>query len=75
VCDSCSLFGKLSQTLDSLDGDDVRPSRSVEQRLNEWVMLARTKALAAQGRVFEARNEALRWPFASTSMAAISTQI
>jgi hypothetical protein len=45
----------------SLDSDDVRPSRSVEQRLNEWVMLARTRALAAQGRVFEARNEALRW--------------
>jgi hypothetical protein len=45
----------------SLDSDDVRPSRSVEQHLNEWVMLARTRALAAQGRVFEARNEVLRW--------------
>lgn len=45
----------------SLDSDDVRPSRNVEQRLNEWVMLARTKALEAQGRVFEARNEALGW--------------
>ena len=33
--------------------------RRVEQRLNEWVTLSRSKALAACGRLFEARDEAL----------------
>jgi hypothetical protein len=31
----------------------------VEQRRNEWVMLSRSKALAAGGRLFEARDEVL----------------
>jgi len=42
----------------------------VEQRLNEWVMLSRSKALAACGRTFEARNEALR-----TSTAAAPAHV
>jgi hypothetical protein len=33
--------------------------RRVEQRRNEWVMLSRSKALAAGGRPFEARDEVL----------------
>ena len=33
--------------------------RRVEQRRNEWVMLSRSKALAADGRLFEARDEVL----------------
>jgi hypothetical protein len=43
-----------------LEGDPGCPGCSVEQRLNEWVMLSRSKALAACGRMFEARDEALR---------------
>lgn len=43
-----------------LDAVECSPGR-VEQLLNEWVMLSRSKALAACGRVFEARDEVLCW--------------
>ena len=38
---------------------DVHASVLVEQLLNEWVKLARAKALAANGKIFEARDEIL----------------
>jgi hypothetical protein len=44
-----------------LDGDNGCPERTVEQRLNEWVMFSKSKALAACGRTLEARDEVLRW--------------
>ena len=44
-----------------LDGDPGCAVLRVKQRLNEWVMLARSKALSAQGKIFEARDEVLSW--------------
>ena len=44
-----------------LDGDPGYSAPRVEQRLNEWVMLSRSKALSAQGKIFEARDEVLSW--------------
>lgn len=44
-----------------LDGDPGYSVPRVEQRLNEWVMLSRSKALSAQGKIFEARDEVLSW--------------
>jgi hypothetical protein len=35
--------------------------RRVSQRLNEWVMLSRSRVLAASGQLFEARDEVLRF--------------
>jgi hypothetical protein len=44
-----------------LEVDAGYPGCSVEQRLNEWVMLSRSRALAVCGRIFEAREEASRY--------------
>ena len=41
------------------EGSDARAPGRVEQLLNEWVKLARGKALAANGKIFEARDEIL----------------
>ena len=41
------------------EGSDVHASGRVEQLLNEWVKLARAKALAANGKIFAARDEIL----------------
>ena len=40
-------------------GNDARTPGRVEQLLNEWVKLAKGKALAANGKIFEARDEIL----------------
>jgi hypothetical protein len=42
-----------------LDGLGFRPKDRVEQFLNDWVVLARSKALAARGKALEARDEAI----------------
>jgi len=42
------------------EGDIGHPGHRVQKRLNEWVLLSRSKALAACGRIFEAHDEALR---------------
>ena len=49
-----------------LDAVERHPEGGVEQFLNEWVMLARTKALATRGKVFEARDEVMSWLRAQT---------
>ena len=41
------------------EGSDSRTPGRVEQLLNEWVKLARGKALAANGKIFDARDEIL----------------
>jgi len=41
------------------EGSDAHASVRVEQLLNEWVKLARAKALATNGKIFEARDEIL----------------
>lgn len=41
------------------EGSDARTPGRVEQLLNEWVKLARGRALAANGKIFEARDEIL----------------
>jgi hypothetical protein len=40
-------------------GNDARTPGRVEQLLNQWVKLARGKALAANGKIFEARDAML----------------
>ena len=44
-----------------LEGSEGCPACSVEQRLDEWVTMSRSRALAVCGRIFEARDEALRY--------------
>jgi len=44
-----------------LEGDIGCPGRSVEQHVNEWAMLSRSRALTVCGRIFEARDEASRY--------------
>ena len=41
------------------EGSDAHAPGCVEQLVNEWVKLARGKALAANGKIFEARDEIL----------------
>jgi hypothetical protein len=42
-----------------IDAVERCSERKVDQHLNEWVMLSRSKALAARGKIFEARDEVL----------------
>jgi hypothetical protein len=44
-----------------MDAVERLPKGAVEQFLNEWVILARSKALAARGKVLEARDEVMAW--------------
>jgi hypothetical protein len=48
---------------ETVDVDVVEccPGRKVEELLNEWVMLSRSSALVARGRLFDARDEVLSW--------------
>jgi hypothetical protein len=55
------LFADVRERPEAIDteGSDVHASGRVEQLLNEWVKLARAKALAANGKIFAARDEIL----------------
>ena len=48
---------------ETIDVDVVErcPGRKVEKLLYEWVMLSRSGALVARGRLFDARDEVLSW--------------
>ena len=50
--------GKAPIDTDAIEPD---PGQGVEQHLNEWVMLSRSSALVAGGKIFEARDEVLRF--------------
>ena len=56
---------------ETIDVDVVErcPGRKVEKLLNEWVMLSRSGALVARGRLFDARDEVLSWFGAHDSVA------
>lgn len=45
---------------------EKRQGPRLGQLLNNWSMTARSKALAAQGRIFEARDEVVAWLTANT---------
>jgi hypothetical protein len=45
---------------------EKRQGPRLAQLLNDWSMTARSKALAAQGKIFEARDEVVAWLTANT---------